>query len=313
MIFRPINIALTFDAEMDAFDTSIASPDTLEWRGIEQGIPLIDKILAEHRDSQGGRPRATWFVRCDDQIESMTGSPTYLLEYYRDLWLQHQRRADEIAFHPHLYKQEVEQWEQDTCPETLRKQIFRSLEAMKSAGFQTQVSRIGEAFSSNAVMSALEEAGIRCDSTAMPGRAREDKDRNLNWAPTPTHAYHPSHDDYRVQGERERRLIEVPMSMLETHADYDSAPRMRYLDLSFHPRALHERIPSLVANTETIVTVTHPSAVLPRKEAHGLLSFNPKAFEENLCFLLQECAKQDRPVRFVTLRDIALESTSCRL
>lgn len=306
MTDRVLNIALSFDAEMDVFDTSIASPRALEWRGIEQGIPLINDILADHRDSRGRRACVTWFVRCDDQIESMTGSRAYLLEHYRHLWLEHQNRGDEIGFHPHLYCQDAGRWKQDTDPDALREQIFRAFEAMKHAGFYTTVSRIGEAFSSNAIMNALEEAGIRCDSTAMPGRVREDGDRNFNWANTPAYAYHPSEQDYRVPRKRIRPLIEVPMSMLKTRADYDQAPCMRYLDLSFHPRALQGGVPTLVANTDTIVTVTHPSAVLPGNASHGLLSFSPEAFAYNLRALLEESSRQDRPVRFVTLRDIAI-------
>lgn len=310
MIERTLNIALTFDAEMDAFDMSIAAPDTLEWRGIEQGIPLIDSILAEHRDSLGKRACATWFVRCDDQIEWMTGSSAYLLKRYQNIWARHQEKGDEIAFHPHLYCQEAGRWRQDKDPITLREQIFRSIEAMRGAGFHTFVSRIGEAFCSNAVMSALEEVGIRYDSTAMPGRVREDGERNLNWAATPTHTYSPSEKDYRVPGEHERPLQEIPMSMLETLADYDQAPCRRYLDLSFHARALHRGIPALVASADTIVTVTHPSAVLPGNAPHGLLSFSQEVFADNLRALLQESSKQGRPVRFVTLRDISFVNLS---
>lgn len=100
------------------------------------------------------------------------------------------------------------------------------------------------------------------------------------------------------------------MSMLETLADYDQAPCRRYLDLSFHARALHRGIPALVASADTIVTVTHPSAVLPGNAPHGLLSFSQEVFADNLRALLQESSKQGRPVRFVTLRDISFVNLS---
>jgi hypothetical protein len=298
-------IALTFDAEMDAFDTSIASADSLEWRGIEEGVPQIESILADVRDSRGSTASATWFVRCDDQIGHMTGSPAYLLERYQALWQKRWQMGDEIAFHPHLYRQQDGLWKQDMEPESLRSQIQRSLAAMQGAGFLSRVSRIGEAFGSNALIAALDECGMQCDSTAMPGRVRVDAERSLDWGVTPAGAYHPSVADYRVPGKPARRLLEVPMSMIQTRADYDRAPLMRYLDLSFHPRVLRDGLAALVGTAQALVTVTHPSTILPGHAEHGLLSFSVEAFAKNLCLLLQECLHQGRSFRFITLRERA--------
>ncbi len=303
MTKEPLLIALTFDAEMDAFDSSIETADKITWRGIEQGIPLIDDMLAGHNDSFGGRACATWFVRCDDQIEHLTGSAAHLLETYKDCWFQHMERGDEIAFHPHLYRLEAGRWKQDNDPKTLKAQIHRTLQAMRSAGFQSRVSRIGEAFGSNAVMQSLEEAGILCDSTAMPGRVRVDESRSLDWGSSPCFPYHPAESDYRVPGVPARKLLEVPMSMVLTSADYDAVPIARYLDLSFHPRTLSQGLPALIEEATVIVTVTHPSTILSEiaTEPHGLLSFSPASFEENLEMLMDECLQQDRKFHFTTL------------
>ena len=40
-----LRLALTFDAEMDAFDASFAPRESAEWRGIEDGVPLIEMVL----------------------------------------------------------------------------------------------------------------------------------------------------------------------------------------------------------------------------------------------------------------------------
>lgn len=188
-------------------------------------------------------------------------------------------------------------------PDALRGQVFRALDAMRGAGFQSQVSRIGEAFGSNAVMGALDECGVRWDSTAMPGRVRVDAERSLDWQGTPAQPYRPSLYDYRQPGEPAHRLIEVPASMIQTCAEYDREPLLRYLDLSFHSRALRNGIAALVKDAKIIVTVTHPSTILPGRQPHGLLSFSVEAFAENLHLLLQECLHQGRPFRFITLRD----------
>ena len=302
---KVLQIALTFDAEMDAFDSSVACKEEFEWRGIELGIPLIESILSSVRDSHGNSARATWFVRCDDQIGHITGDAAYLLNRYRDLWIRRQQIGDQIGFHPHLYRELSGRWRQDSNPETLREQIFRAYDAMQGAGFQSSVSRIGEGFGANSVMSAVEECGILCDSTAMPGRVRVDAERCLDWEVTPAHSYHPSIGDYRVPGARVYKILEVPMSMVRTFADYDNQPLMRYLDLSFHTHVLRGGLAALVANANTIVTVTHPSTILPRNQSHGLLSFSADVFVENLHMLLRECIHQQRPFHFVTLSDCA--------
>jgi hypothetical protein len=132
-----------------------------------------------------------------------------------------------------------------------------------------------------------------------------DAERSLDWGVTPAGAYHPSVADYRVPGKPARRLLEVPMSMIQTRADYDRAPLMRYLDLSFHPRVLRDGLAALVGTAQALVTVTHPSTILPGHAEHGLLSFSVEAFAKNLCLLLQECLHQGRSFRFITLRERA--------
>ena len=300
-----LRLALTFDAEMDAFDASFAPRESAEWRGIEDGVPLIEMVLEGVCDCDKKRAVATWFVRCDDQIEYIAGSASYLFDRYAGLWRRRQQLGDEIAFHTHLYRQESGGWSQDKEPLSLRAQILRSYSAMMDAGFSSKVSRIGEAFCTNAVMDALEECGVQIDSTAMPGRVRIDAERNLDWSMTPEHAYYPSVDNYGSPGDPARKLLEIPMSMLRTEADYDRKPLLRYLDLSFHPRALRKGISDLVKTAEIIVAVTHPSAVLTSTIPHGLISFSADAFAENLDSLLRECARQERPIKFITLAQTA--------
>ena len=124
-------------------------------------------------------------------------------------------RGDEIGFHPHLYRLSDGEWRQETDVAALREQLAEAIEAMRGAGFEPRSSRIGEAFGSNEVMSALNEFGIQCDSTAMPGRVRRDAERQLDWGTTPQQPYHPSTADYRQPGAPELRLLEVPMSMID--------------------------------------------------------------------------------------------------
>lgn len=306
----PLLIALTFDAEADVFDRSIGrepSAQTPSWRGIEEGIPLIDEVLAAHRDSSGARACATWYVRGDRHIGALFGSPGFLLEKYRALWLQHAASGDEIGFHPHLYRLAGGEWRQETDAAALREQLAESFATMRAAGFQPRSSRIGEAFGSNEVMAALDELGIECDSTAMPGRVRRDAERQLDWGATPQQPFHPSIADYRQPGPPELRLLQVPMSMIETQTAYDRAPLLRYADLSFHHGVMRGGLTAFLATAPLLVTVTHPSTVLSgiAREPHGLLSFDIGEFRRNLDFVLAECARLGRGFRFITIGECA--------
>jgi len=314
MTRNPLRIVLTFDAESDVFDPSFnqSGDHTQSWRGIDDGIPIIDGILGQLRDSFGGRACSTWFVRCDDQLQNITGEHAYLLRHFRDCWLQHEDAGDEIGFHPHLYKQTDTGWKQETDESALKSQVFRAYAAMREAGFKGRVSRIGEAFSSNAVMNSLDELGIMCDSTAMPGRVRRDSTRHIDWGGTPDLPYHPGRADYRLPGADSCALVEIPMSLVSTMASYDREPLRRYVDLSFHHHILIDGLSAILPTVSTLVTVTHPSTILSGIAAapHGLLSFSAAEFARNLQFILSECNRIGRAHQFVKLSECVNNITS---
>ena len=301
-------VALTFDAESDYFDESLTdrgaeSRRLLRWQGIEHGIPLIRTILSPYLEGSAVEGGVTWFVRVDDQLGHAYGDPGYLLEAYRALWQSCLDRGDEIGWHPHLYRLEQGAWRQETDDRRLVTSLRNAYRAMRRQGFSIASSRLGEGFCSNAAIGTLEELGICCDSTAMPGRVRKDRERNLDWGTTPQKPYHPSRSDYRQPGPRPLRLLEVPMSMVETRAEYDRQPRQRYVDLSFYHRVLKEGVRSYLRDAKILVAVTHPCAVLHgiTRKKHGLLSFDIEEFKANLEFIFAECRRLGRPYRFVTI------------
>lgn len=311
MTLPTLNIALTFDTDNDVFDQTVARENAdargqLQWRGIEEGIPQIRNVLRTHKDCFGNTACATWFVRADGQLRTLMGSAGYLLDTYRELWQQLESEGDELACHPHLYRETDEGWHQETDAERLREGVAESLRAFRDRGWDPEVSRIGEAFCCNALMEELGELGFHADSTAMPGRVRKDDERSLDWENTPQHPYHPSRADYRVPGDDALRLLEIPMSMAHVRADYDERPFSRYVDLSFHPRALREGLRELLPRTSLLVTITHPSAVLTglNPKPHGLLSFDWAAFETNLHTIIDTCSASNRPFRFQTMSQV---------
>jgi hypothetical protein len=297
----PLHLVLTFDAEADVFDGSIGAAAAPGWRGIDEGIPQILEMLAGYSDGNGAALRSTWFVRTDREIAGWHGDAAFLLRRYAAFWRSRLAAGDEIGFHPHFSRQA----QAEASGAMIRREIADALKAARGAGYDPVSSRLGEAFGSNAALATLEDFGFETDSTAMPGRVRRDADRCLDWSGTPARPYHPAVADYRVPGVPERALLEVPMSMVPVQADYDAAPFHRYVDLSFHHAALRPGLSALLATTPLLVTVTHPSTILPGIAAarHGLLSFDAGEFRRNLDLIFTECARLGREVRSITLNE----------
>ena len=97
------------------------------------------------------------------------------------------------------------------------------------------------------------------------------------------------------------------MTMTPVKADYDAAPLKRYIDLAFHSRALTEGLSHCLKEAKMVMTVSHPSCVLPDivRQPHGLLSFDIHAFAQNLRQILDDCDRLGRRARFVTLSEAA--------
>ncbi|MFC1874501.1 hypothetical protein ACFLYX_04285 [Chloroflexota bacterium] len=302
-------LATTVDADSDFFDASLfpgESQAELRWQGIEEGIPLLINTLRGYRDSFGQVLRFTWFVRADNQLRDIYGGAADLLKIHKQLWQACLESGDEIGWHPHLYKKMGERWVQETRPAYIIEDLRQSYQAVMAEGFRPVSSRIGEAFQSNEIMNELANLGVKVDSTAMPGRARTDSERSFDWLATPPHPYYPAKTNYRVPGENEDRIniLEVPMSMVETKVEYDRGPVMRYIDLSFHNSVIREGLSAYLKKNDYLVSITHPSTVLPLPDReHPLISFDIEEVERNLNTILAECSTLGKKIRFVTISE----------
>ena len=304
----PLRIALTFDTDNDYFDSSLVNENQdarswMRWRGIEEGIPAMREFLSSQRDSLDKQPVMTWFVRVDDQLESIYGSPTYLLEHYGNMWRSYSEVGDEIAWHPHLYRRNQNRWELEIDQEPLHRQMEKAYQSMWDLGYKPLSSRIGEAYGSLDLMMKLEALGLFCDSTAMPGRKRKDASRTIDWGPTPQTPYYPSKSDYRVSGEDHFNLLELPMSMVTTQTGYDKKPLKRYVDLSFRNDVIGMGIREYVNDASLFITVTHPAGVLNEiyDGEHGLVGFSMDNFRANVETIIEACESAGRTFEFVTI------------
>ena len=285
-----IYISLTVDVDPDNFDESVfGKKGHLTFKGVEEGLKILLERTNNLRDDFGQRPRFTWFIRCDPELNAEFGTYTYLFEKYSKLWNERKVKKDEIAWHPHV---------------TSLEELEKSFQALTGLREKLQSVRIGNAFQSNSLMSALAQMGFLVDSTALPGRYRKDEYRVLDWSITPQEVYYPSVHDYRVSSEEHLSILEVPMSMIETKVDYDKAPVKRYVNLSFRHRLIVRSLSQFLENENLLVTNLHPSELLSQNKQHPLLSFDMKEVLGNLRFILDEAHRQQRKVQYVTLVEV---------
>ncbi len=303
-------LALTCDTDTDLFDPSVQT-DSREscphWEGVARGIPLMIKAVNRAAARYQYHPRFTWFVRVDQQVGHYYGQQSYLLDTFVTLWDSCRENGDEIAWHPHIYHLDGNgEWVAEQDDERFCASLRDSHTKFVEVSGRATASRIGEARFSNRTAETLDELGVLCDSSAMPGRWRHDDARVFDWRNTPSHPYHPSVADYRVPGSKRRCLLEVPMTMVPIKAEYDAQPYMRYVDLSFRHELLRDGLAAVLAAGDLLVSMTHPSGVLSDivKQRHGLIGFSIENYRRNVDFIFHEAARLDRTIQFTTISEI---------
>jgi hypothetical protein len=285
-----IYVANTVDIDPDNFDSSIfGDKKVLSWRGIDEGLPELIEKVKELIDTSFQSPKFTWFIRIDNELKNMCGSYGYLLDRYGDFWRKRKNEGDEIAWHPHVNTLE---------------QLRESYDYLKNRGERFFSVRIGEAFHSNAFMAELASYGFAVDSTALPGRARNDRERFFDWQPTPERPYFPSKEDYRVPGDDHFGILEVPMSMVKTKAYYDRCVIRRYFNLSYRHEIIRDSINELINIKDLVVTILHPSELLAQEFTHPLLSFDINTVVKNLQYTLAQAQKLNKVVKYITISEI---------
>ena len=294
-------IVISIDVDEDNYDRITENEKkAVQWLGAEKGIPLILKKLGKYRDSNNNEIKYTWFVRCDKRLEILYGRGDYLLHKHIDILRERYNLNDEIAWHAHLYDHDINILN-DENQLIINMQEFYKL--FKSYGLHQGSSRIGRSYCSNLIMKTLYKLGIKVDSTAMPGRKRNDEINKFDWETTPSHPYYPSKTDYRIPGKNHFRILEVPFSMIETMTSYDKKPINRYMNLSFKNSIVKKSLSSFITYNNLLITVLHPSELILKKE-HPILSFNIDDVKKNIELIFNQCEKCGKKVNFIIMHEL---------
>jgi hypothetical protein len=281
-----LSIAVTVDIDNDGVSL-VDERNRLSWRTLEL-VPTIADMVHAH-----GLP-VTWFVRADTQLRNLYGHASYLLDRHDALWRKLKDQGDEIGWHPHLYSAGGDgSYRPERHDNRLVHQLRATHAELRAQGHEFASARMGEAVGSNAIMHTLAELGLRADSSAIPGRRRNDESRNFDWSPSPNAPYRPSVADYRVPGVPALPILEVPMTVFPVQAPYDPTPLRRYANLAYRPAIFADAMKRWFesdisqAADAVLILILHPDELIPGPRDHPLYALTPDALPQNVDALLK--------------------------
>lgn len=182
-------------------------PDTLTWRGMAEGIPLLKEAVSTLTDSQGHRPVFTWLLRADEQIRFVHGEYAWVIREYRSLLEALEQSGDELGWHPHFWRLDgnAKRWYQDTIDVQWQVKMLESAHAdyLDACPGRARSVRMGWDYHNNETLTTLARLGVVVDFSAIPGlktvrNASLQHPENLfDWFSTPRRPYRPAANDYR--------------------------------------------------------------------------------------------------------------------
>lgn len=282
------SIYLTFDIDQD-FDPNSAdyyNRSAAKFDSFGSGFQRIIDIL-------DGKAFSV-FVRSDYQVGKVYGDYGHLIKSNPSLIKSIKQHNGEINWHIHLYKERGDEWvpvSEDDLVESFNRDL---LNVKRIPEINWRILRIGECVMTNPLMEAINNSGILVDSTALPGRVRNDAEKKLDWEITGNKPYHPSFEDYRITGEPSMNVLEVPLVTIPMKASYDKESISRYVNLSFKTEVLFQNMAEYVRNNDSLLSITHPFEVLSPGQ-HGLIAYDIEVFKKNIQEIdavVRKCGKE---------------------
>ena len=301
-------LCLTVDTDPDGLSGKVTNRQALNWEGLEH-LQRLPTQLASF--AKLGRVPITWFVRADGQLESILGNPAYLLEKYDDFWTIVKATGHELAWHPHLYRQDKPEVAALLITDPLQAQeelerLWKELDAT----FHPTAFRNGEGWHTPETYATVERFGFHCDSTAIPGR-RGGSGHPMNWTCAPNQPYFPVAHDLCKSGPA-RSMLELPMNTWRLQAPHDVSPRVRYMNPAVHPRLFAKALKNwenacsvLPAALCIWVMIFHPDEVLATQPADALYSRSTQALCSNLVSIVENLQRLGHDFEWVTVSEAA--------
>lgn len=301
-------LCLTVDTDPDGLSGMVTNRAALRWDGLDHLQRLPDDLAAT---PESGPIPVTWFIRADGQLESILGTPFYLLERYASFWSKLRGYGHELGWHPHLYRQLRAE---DipvliTDPKAAQEELER-LWSRLNANFVATAFRHGEGWHTPETYTTVERLGFRCDSTAIPGRTGGNG-HPMNWNAALNEPYFPSLEELCKSGPP-RPMLELPMNTWLLQAPHDPAPKVRYMNPAVHPSLFAKALETWENACEysssesgVWVMIFHPDEVLPTESADGLYSRSISTLCRNLHLMAERLRRRGHTFEWTTVSDAA--------
>ncbi|HEX9746361.1 MAG TPA: hypothetical protein VGB30_13125 [bacterium] len=316
---RTLPVLITVDVCDGAYSPGIRKS---KFREVMNTLPGINDLISSAiNKNHGYKGSTTWFVRADGQVGDTVGRVSGLYRGWIKFWDEIQLHGGEVSWHPHLYRRTGKGWLPIRDGKRLAVEAEKIWNEITMDGWKPTSCRIGESACSSELMNFLNSAGLLVDASALPGRVRDDGHRWFDWEITPNKPYHPARGDYRrpprtlgegdnVDGEAPLELLEIPFTMAEIRAPYDSIdpslpPPRRYVDLSFDPERIKSGLSHKIHNLDYLMLIIHPLQASGRSVPDGeMIRGGDEIVRENLQSIESMITDAGRKPMYVTMSEL---------
>ncbi len=281
---------VTIDTDLE-FETGVKGDSQArkqKWSdlaSIQASYKRLDKLRAIAQNF-------TWFVRADNEFESLFNNPFYLFDELKEFWSECLNKRDGLGWHPHIYNQLIPELDDQKVCEYLK----RYFPQLKEKFPMITATRMGWGFCTSKVIQTLNSLKIKVDSSGLPGSVKLPL---KDWSRTTNKPYNPSNEDYQVPGNLE--ILELPITSFPLKAPYDAKPVPRYLNLSYDIAQILPLLKKAVSELNEIVLIVHPFELIKHTKPHGLITYSLDNAISVLKALVNECKIQNKIIEFGTL------------
>tara|TARA_X000000368_G_C23016808_1_gene706103 strand:+ start:561 stop:1445 length:885 start_codon:yes stop_codon:yes gene_type:complete len=270
-------IFLTFDIDPDFF---FLKNKKYSWKGFECGVIDLYNLLQKKFKTE---INITWFLRIDDEIEHIHGRADYLYHKYFKIIKFIKSKNGLICLHPHLTKKVSSKiWQNNVEDKTNLIQLKKIFKIAKKLKFvDSEIIRFGNFHFSQKILNFLIKQNVKVDSSSFPGR------KDFLWKNSPKKPFY-FEKKYRISEkffDKNKAIIEVPVTTYKVKAEYDKYKRLRYLDLTAKNKIFKKNFNNINLDATYFVCLSHPGNLVNLRINHGFLGFGVNNFIKNLDLL----------------------------
>jgi len=266
-------------------------------RNIIDEFSIVENIILPYLEEKN--INATWFIRLDKKIGIEFGVPDFLFVKYKKTIDRLLQLGHKIAWHPHSYIKKDGKWVQDTNEKSVLEELYYLLPYVKK--YNLDIVRVGWGYQTNKIMKFFNDNGFKIDSTCMARPKYKWDMTTKDWEISSNYSYYPSNDDYRIEGNKNLKILEVPITTIDMPVVSDTEKVKRYINLSFYNTILKRPIKDWMKKENFLVSIIHPYELFKSENKHHIISFDIEEFKTNIEFIVKEVNSNGKKVIFKTL------------